>query len=268
MKLGATASSAAQRVWELVRGGGRRLAGRERFDALVGTLGLRALKARWLRFEKTMPDGSKIAYRAEDECIVDEVYADRVYDKDSPIEAGQCVIDAGGHIGAFALYAARKVGPEGRVVVFEPSPDNLELLRRNLDANALSQIRLFPVGLAEAAGQAQIYVAEPGADNPAANTLFPTEGRRGTGVPLERLDDVVERIGLARVDLLKIDVEGAELRVLRGAEKTLKLTRRIVMEIHPARVEPAEVAHFLEKRGFTLRTLFQTPLIIEALARR
>lgn len=264
MSLRTSASEAAQRAWELMAGGGRALVGPARFDALVGALGLRGFKARWFRFSKPLPDGGRIFLRAEDECIVSEVYEDRVYDRDEPIQEGQVVVDVGGHIGAFALYAARKVGAKGRVVVFEPSPDNLELLSWNLDENALPQIELFPVALADTAGEAELFLAEPGRDNPATNTLFRTEGRRAAKVALARLDDLAPKIGLNAIDLLKIDVEGAELRVLQGAAETLGKTRRVVLELHPGRIDPSEAARLLEAQGFKCRTLFQKPLIVEA----
>lgn len=263
MALSTSFSNAAQTAWVYVRDAGRRALGRERFDALVGALGLRAVKARLFRFAKDLPDGGRLVYRAEDETIVEEVYQDRVYDKDTPIEPGMTVVDAGGHIGAFALYAGRKVGPKGRVLVFEPSPDNLALLNQNLALNKLPQIELFPVALAEQTGEADLFLADPGTENPATNTLFASEGRKSAKVPLAKLDDLAAKAGLNKIDLLKVDVEGAELRVLKGAQDVLARTARVVMEIHPSRVSPCDVTRFLESKGFVCRTLFQKPLIVE-----
>ena len=247
----------AQSVWIFFRMAGRSLLGAERFDLIIDKTGLHGLKSRvWLeRFRA--PDGSDILYRPHDRCIIDEVYGRSVY-SGTEISPGQTVVDVGAHIGVFSLMAARRVGPKGHVVCFEPSPRAAEVLRRNLEANGLSWVRHHAVALAETEGSADLFVADDAGNNPAADTLSDTPGRGKVSVRLRRLDDVLAEEGIFSVDHLKIDVEGAELRVLDGAPRTLARTRRIAMEVHPPRVDPAEVRRRLEALGFTCRSVSES----------
>jgi FkbM family methyltransferase len=73
-------------------------------------------------------------------------------------------------------------------------------------------------------------------------------------VEVTTIDEVCRGLGLLRIDFLKIDVEGAELEVLRGAEESLKVTRNIAMELH-YEGEEEEVKDYLEKRGFEVRVI-------------
>jgi FkbM family methyltransferase len=210
---------------------------------------LRRLKDRWWPSVYLGADGLRLYYRSPDLCVLDEVYRHDVYRLDG-IKPGETVVDAGAHIGAFSVAAARRVGPKGRVFAFEPSPRSRALLERNLRANRLSWAKVHPWALAEAEGEAPLFVAE-GAVNPVADTLRAQEGRSRVAVRLRRLDDVLAEEGVERVDHLKIDVEGSELRVLDGASRALSVTRRLVMEIHPQAVEPEEVRERLEALGFS-----------------
>lgn len=264
-RLKLAAFAGAQAVWLALRGAGRAVLGRERFDRLIGATGLRELKSRAWLTRRVMPDGSDVAFRPHDQCIVDEVYGQGVY-SGAEILPGQVVVDVGAHIGVFTLMAARRVGPAGRVVSFEPSPRTQELLRRNLAANGLSWVRFHPLAVADAEGSAELFVADDASNNPAADTLTASAGRKGVTVRLRRLDDVLAEEGVTRVDHLKIDVEGAEQRVLDGAPRTLAATRRIVMEVHPPRVAKDEMLKRLASLGFSCRIVSEGPgsVIVEA----
>lgn len=255
----------AQAGWTVLRAAGRALLGAERFDRLVGASGLRELKARtWLE-ERQLPDGSRVLMRPHDQTIVDEVYGEGVYSGEK-ILPGQTVVDAGGHIGTFALMAARRVGPTGRVIVFEPSPETLALLRRNLELNAMPWVRLHALALGAKDGLATLYVSPPGEGNPAADSLMSSEGREPVEVPMRPLDEVLAEDGVGAVDHLKIDVEGAELLLLDGAPRTLASAGRVLMEVHTRHVPRAEALGRLEKAGLKVRVVSEAEhgLIVEA----
>lgn len=261
--------AALQAVWIALRGTGRALLGRERFDGLIDMTGLRELKSRTWISKRHMGDGNTVFYRPHDQCIVDEVYGDGVY-SGTEICPGQTVVDVGAHIGIFSLMAARKVGAGGKVISFEPSPRTLDLLRRNLSENSLPWIKLHAVALADVPGKAEFFVADDAVNNPAADSLVPSKDRKKVVVPLRRLDDILSEDGVADVDHLKIDVEGAEMRVLDGAPRTLARTRRIVMEVHQPIVDATAMRRRLESLGFTCRTISESSggsVILEAVQR-
>jgi FkbM family methyltransferase len=254
-----------QAAWIALRTAGRALLGRERFDRLIDRTGLREFKGRTWIARRSLPDGNVVYYRPHDQCIIDEVYEKGIYSAEK-IAAGQIIVDVGAHIGTFALMAGRRVGPTGRVLAFEPSPMTFELLRKNLEANRMPWIWPNDFALADVAGTAQLFIADDGSNNPAADTLRAQDGRKAVSIRLQRLDDVMSERAMNRVDLLKIDVEGAELRVLDGAPKTLAATRRIVMEVHPPAVNAADVRTRLEGLGFACRIVAEAgdSVILEA----
>ena len=150
---------------------------------------------------------------------------------DALASPGSTVVDVGANIGYNTLYAARRVGPAGRVIAVEPSPDNLAVAAHNVGAARLSNVVIRPVAAGRSSGHRDFYVR---GDTSAVNSFFPTSCyAEVTGVlkvPVERLDDLVD----GDADLVKIDVEGAELDVLEGMERLLQSPRlALIVEWHP-----------------------------------
>lgn len=148
------------------------------------------------------------------------------------LRPGMIFLDVGANEGIFALFAAARVGPAGTVWAFEPSRREFLRLSCNVRLNRLPNVRLFQLALSAQDGAGDLIVAEP--EHAGHNTLggFAHAGVREftrERVPLRRLDDLLVQEGLLRVDVLKIDVEGAETKVVRGAEKTLRDSRPIVL---------------------------------------
>lgn len=147
---------------------------------------------------------------------------------DRHVRAGDVCLDVGANIGASALALAKAVGETGRVHAFEPAPPNLERLRRNLALNPTLERRVIvhPVGISDQAGRL-FWRNEPG--NPGNGFL----GESGEiEVPVSTLDARLEAASVARADFMKVDVEGMELQVFRGARKTLeKLRPRLYFEV-------------------------------------
>ena len=147
------------------------------------------------------------------------------------LQPGMTFLDVGANEGIYSVFAARRVGAEGTVWAFEPSRRELDRLRCNLELNGL-KVRVFPLALADSAGHADLRVA--GYEHEGQNTLgaFAYTGvelARTEPVDLMRLDDVVEQNPLGRLDAIKVDVEGAELRLFRGATATLRRFRPVLL---------------------------------------
>ena len=142
-------------------------------------------------------------------------------------EAGDYVIDAGGCWGDTALYFAHTVAEAGRVFMFEFAPDNLEVLHRNMELNAqLSRrIELVPRALWDKSEEVIEY-----SPNGPGTSVTPRNGQNNRRpktmqVSTISIDDFVREKQLAKVDFIKMDIEGAELRALKGAEESIRTFR-------------------------------------------
>lgn len=174
------------------------------------------------------------------------MYREDEYRRDL-IGPGMRVVDVGAHIGLYSLLAAKIVGSNGSVIAVEPEPGNFDLLSLNVRTNGLTNVRPLDVALADRVGTAALCFGE----HTGAYSLV--GGGASVTVPVTTLDVVAEEHLSGRIDLLKIDVEGAEMAVLRGGEKTIHSSPKmkcIVASYHyPS--EAQEVREFLADRGFS-----------------
>jgi FkbM family methyltransferase len=145
------------------------------------------------------------------------------------IAPGSTVVDVGANIGEYTLLAAVATGQDGLVFSVEPNLGLHHRIIRNLDLNGFSNVRLMPVALGSSAGSGTLTVPIEG---PALGTLRDTAAGNGSDrleVPIRRLDDVVGPPSRQRLSVVKVDVEGWELEVLRGAQETLAQAKPVVL---------------------------------------
>jgi FkbM family methyltransferase len=142
---------------------------------------------------------------------------------------GGVVIDGGANIGAFSLVAASVVGPGGEVHAIEAAPATAALLRRSVAANPGYAIQVHELALADAEGELELTTFEAGSGSASLAASSAGDVVRVRATTLDVLT-----AGLDRVDLVKLDVEGAELRALRGAERLLAEGRPVLLiELEP-----------------------------------
>lgn len=171
------------------------------------------------------------------------------------LNPGETFIDAGANCGVYTIAAASIVGPGGLVLAFEPGQQVFAFLRRSVEINSYRHVRLFDVGLSETAGTAQLYTHPHGASS---FSLGRPEGATGDSfsIRIERLDDVLDAQGVKTAHCIKMDVEGAEELILRGATRLFERCRpRVILEINPGataalNLKPDGAWHFLEARGY------------------
>jgi FkbM family methyltransferase len=150
----------------------------------------------------------------------------------SVLKPDDVVIDGGANIGLFTLLAAARVRRHGRVIACEPSPTTMRLLRANVDSNGFDWVELREVALASAPGRLRLRTFTPGSG---FSSFAPEDTMNGAEVDVDvaTLDDVASDV-LERVSLVKLDVEGAELRALRGATELLHRARPdFIVELEP-----------------------------------
>jgi FkbM family methyltransferase len=166
------------------------------------------------------------------------------------VKPGDVILDAGANVGYFSLLFAKWLHGSGMVHAFEPFAETIRRFERNLELNAelRPMVRLHRLALADFTGNLGMSVPDQG--NQGCNFLG---GAGSTKVDVTTLDAFCEREHLDRVDLIKIDVEGSEVALLRGAEQTIRRLRPVLMiEVNTAT---------LQRAGYTSRDL------IEAIAR-
>ncbi len=179
------------------------------------------------------------------------------------LASGSTFVDVGAQIGYYSLKAAAVVGPRGRVIAVEPNPETVTKLEGNIRASGAKAITVAPVACSDSESVLDLYAA------PAANTgessLSKTnasqagEAQRAYKVRARPLDDIIRESGVARVDVIKVDVEGAEYLVLRGARETLAEFHPILLvelvdhQLREMGTSVAQVEGFLREQGYTGR---------------
>jgi FkbM family methyltransferase len=153
------------------------------------------------------------------------------------IQPGFTVADVGAHVGTFSVIAGARVGPAGRVFSFEPAPESRRMLQQNIGLNRFEQrVTIVPAAVSDQTGQTVFYIDGKSTTNSLMQleSVSPTGSapQRAITVGLTTLDDFFASIG-RDPDLVKIDVEGAEFAVLRGADRILRGPARVLCELHP-----------------------------------
>ncbi len=174
-----------------------------------------------------------------------EIYLDEVYDRFYKMMQDDIVIDVGAHVGAFTLKAARRVR-NGKVVAVEPHPSNYRLLLKNIAFNKLENVIPINSALSNYHGMAKLYLSKDSVQH----SLRSTKGKY-IEVEVKTLDWLLSELKLSKVNFIKIDVEGAELDVLKGAEKTLEENDVfLAIGAYHTQTEAQELSRFLKRRGF------------------
>lgn len=235
---------------------------------------------------RSLPNGLSVASlnRSETDYLYKEIFEDEAYlpAQGLRLRAEPVIFDVGANIGLFALYALR-TWPRGRIFAFEPAPAVFDALRRNLGEAA--KVELYNIALGDARETRELryyprytmmsgFTADPAADRALARSCFETTaagldpgdrelllaaadamfdgsfGQETVPCPVERLSDVVEVAGVDRIDLLKVDVEGHELPVLRGIDEELwPRVDHIVVEVADRSGELSEIRELFAAHG-------------------
>lgn len=183
---------------------------------------------------------------------------------DREVMEGATVLDIGAHVGLHTLRLSRRVGPSGRVVAVEPSPANARLLRQHLAWNRTANVEVVEAAIGDREGEIP-FTFRTDANDPGgfANSIAYDIGGETRTVPMTTIDAICA--GGLTPDLIKIDVEGAELLALRGARSTLASgAPMLVVAIHPDPMRllgttPAELVGFLDANGYDCTRLDGSP---------
>jgi FkbM family methyltransferase len=142
---------------------------------------------------------------------------------------GTVAIDVGANVGMFTVPLALAVGPSGRVLTIEPSPENVERLERNLELNSLENVVVEPIAVGDKAGRLVLQLASDPGFHSTAEIAESRAVDEGLTVRAETLDEVWLRAHAPAVSFIKIDTEGSEDAVLRGAEQILAACHPVLL---------------------------------------
>jgi FkbM family methyltransferase len=192
---------------------------------------------RWLGFSRFVPN------------FIQDFSPLKGYERVDQLREGDVVVDAGAFPGDYTLFAARQVGSSGRVIALEPDPKNRNRLERNIHKSGYPNIEVLPYGLWDI--ETSLHLDAGGV----ASTLSSSD--TDTGVRVKPLDSLLAEVGVDRIDVLKMDIEGAELQALRGAEQFLRSCRYVcVASYHMVDGEPTagRVEALLSAAGLQVET--------------
>lgn len=186
-----------------------------RLNCLLGWERTVSLRARRLKFHVPAEwhGAAKLIYVFRDDYETDLALLDRF------LSSGQVMIDVGANYGVFSLVASRLVGNGGKVIAFEPARSTFSVFERNLALNGIRNVTALRVALSEAPGKLRLYHNI----DATRNSLAPSpDAQDFEEVEVRTLDEVAKEHSIGRVGFLKIDVEGADELVCRGAIQTLR----------------------------------------------
>lgn len=168
------------------------------------------------------------------------------------------IVDVGANVGYYTLRLAHSVR-NGKIVSIEADPQTCEILKTNCKLNNFENVEIYNYAITDKEGEITLYQSDT---HSGSNSIFvknSSKSRKQTSVKATTLDDLLEN-KYDEINWIKIDVEGAELSVLKGAEKTLKKTKRILVEIHEHILrqnneKPEEVIEILKNNDFKIKLL-------------
>lgn len=169
-------------------------------------------------------------------------------------------VDGGANIGFYSILAARRAGPDGRIVAFEMMPDTAAMLRQNIAVNGALTIEVVERALSDQSGRKVCATVEPGQNGQASIVKDSCNGRKTIEVETITLDEALA--GYGPIDLIKLDLEGAEFAALKGAQSVLARTRCVVFESNE---REERIVELLADSGFVVKHLEGCDFVAERL---
>jgi len=203
--------------------------------------------------------GCRIVFPAHYNAILD--YADGIYQPERSVtelvlkilKPGNVAVDVGAHVGYYTLLFRRLVGPYGRVYAFEPSPEFFNVLVKNLIVNSFTDVVAVQAAVADCCGNKGFYHVLGG-----GSSLYKRmDGANMISVRVTTLDTFFSQLNWPKIDLVKMDIEGAEYAALKGAKELVRRndSLNMLVELNPSTLEaagvtPREFLELLMEMGF------------------
>jgi FkbM family methyltransferase len=206
-----------------------------------------------------LPDGGRADTDFVGLSVIASVYFERLYETFESFRprAGWIIVDGGAHMGFYTIRAAPMVGAHGKVIAVEPDPGNFAILEANVKTNGLRNVVAIRAALADEVGLGILSRSRMST----THRLTDLESSGSVTVRTLTLDALLQQMGFGKVDLVKLDVEGAELRVLEGAKNTLLSSPSAKFVVEPSNTESAmKVQNFLKQYRRSVRGVYTVAL--------
>jgi len=170
---------------------------------------------------------------------------------------GEIFIDIGANVGAYSLIASRLVGKSGKVIAFEPASKSFLRLLKNISLNGITNIVPERLAVIDKTTQTDLYIS--GSQNLGMSSIYHHNFETGITEKVESisLDDYVEKQGISKISLIKIDIEGSEYLALKGMQKVLTVLRpKVLVELKEETLKNAgytekDIVALFEKAGYS-----------------
>ena len=180
---------------------------------------------------------------------------------------GMTFVDDGAHIGYYALLASKIVGPSGRVIAFEPDPDNFKLMSDSIRINRYANVEAVQKAVSSKSGKAKLYLCDNSSGD---RRIFESnDGRTAIEVETTALDDFFKGRD-SKVDVLKMDIEGAEVAALQGMRGLLERNPdvKVITEFYPSAIttfgfSPRGYLEEFVKMGYKIYNINETSRQVE-----
>lgn len=179
----------------------------------------------------------------------------------SLLKPGMVFYDVGANIGFFTIIAANIVGPNGKVYAFEPLLENTEVVRHNVSINHFPQVQVFQKAVTSTSGKERLFIAGFSGGSALETGDKPPDLIGEINVETVSIDDLVRGEVIQAPDVVKIDVEGAEVNVLEGMRDTIQKHRPVVIyeidDHDPQNYQKKQKAceHFLAAYQYSIQEL-------------
>ena len=187
-----------------------------------------------------------------------------------PIKEGDTVLEVGAFQGLLALWFAEQVGPAGKVIAIEMMPENISIMRKNVDANRLSKVtEIVEAGVWDTKGKR--LARTKGLQRSSLSVIHSVEGGEELALPVDTLDNILVGLGVDRVDVAFITVNGSEVRALKGFENMVLQTDKIAIASpysEDGKSNADECREFLASKGFEIIYDDNPNLVLARNARR
>ena len=158
------------------------------------------------------------------------------------LTATSTVVDVGANIGDFAMQTAR-LCPQGTIYAIEPVPEQCEMIKAQIKLNSVSNVQVIPLAVGSENGEIELFVS-----GSQSSMYWGTGGR--TRVQVTTLDRIMEQHPIQRIDLLKMDCEGAEWDIFPLSARVLPAVSQICMEYHNGKRTAEWLEGWLVQHGF------------------